>query len=214
MYRNQLLFAAAFAVSFVLAGQSARAVMFAIDVDSTNGGTAIDTAPDFNSLDGTGGNGSSLLLDGVTFAVFSADDDRNRAGGNDLTKDFIFDDGVGQAVGLTVTDLPAGLWRAEVWSWDNSFPTTVGDQIVGITQFGPPEIIFTNSFTPDPDDPFVFTFDSTGLANGFGIFTRENNSANRARFNALRLTAVPEPATATLGLLGMCGLMARRRKRH
>jgi hypothetical protein len=167
---------------------------FKIDIDV---GTPPDTEPGWTSLPVSGASGS-VDVTGTTFQVFSADDSRVRGGPNPLTRDFVFDDGGGQAVGLQVFDLPPGIWEASVWAWDNDY--AVGDLIVGITQFGPPEIIFTNSFSASPTDPFTFQFDSSTLANGFGIFTRENNANDRARFNALQLVLIPEviPEPSTL----------------
>ena len=95
---------------------------FRIDIDSTFGGEPITTAPGFTSLDATAGNGDSVSVNGTTFTVFTADGSRNRpAGASDLTRDFIFDDGAGQAVGLQVNDLPAGIYRANVYSFVADF---------------------------------------------------------------------------------------------
>ncbi|MEZ5301491.1 MAG: PEP-CTERM sorting domain-containing protein [Verrucomicrobiales bacterium] len=57
-----------------------------------------------------------------------------------------------------------------------------------------------------------FQFDSGDFAPGFGIFTRENNTNDRSRFNALRITSVPEPGRAALLAFGALGLIARRRR--
>jgi len=156
------------------------------------------TEPGFVSLP-VSNNAGSVMEQGVTFTVFSADGSRDRGGPNGLTRDFVFDDGSGQAAGLTIRDLPDAAYVAEVWAWDQA--AAAGDQIVGITQFGGgPEIIFSDSFAANPTDPYVFTFDSTNLPEGFGIFTRENNSANRSRFNALRLTTVQQAPDGGLDL--------------
>ncbi len=206
----------------VLSATPAQAVVFQIDVDTTvvngvAGASPLITQAGWTSLDATNSNGSSVTVAGTTFTAFSADGSRLRSGtngGTALTRDFIFDDGANQAVGLQVFNLPVGLWQVEVWSWDDTFPT--GNQIVGITRFqAGPEIIYTNTFTPNPTTPFTFIVDTrtTVLPDGFGIFTRENNSQDRARFNALRMTnLVPEPTTAGLGMLGAAALLARRRR--
>ena len=166
----------------------------AIDIDVG----ANVTEPGFVSLP-VNGNAGSVMEQGVTFTVFSADGSRDRGGPNGLTRDFVFDDGEGQASGLTIHDLPDAAYVAEVWAWDQA--AAAGNQIVGITQFaGGPEIIFSDSFAANPTDPYVFTFDSTNLPEGFGIFTRPNNSENRSRFNALRLTTVQQAPDAGLDL--------------
>jgi hypothetical protein len=186
--------------------QQPRFLQYAIDIGTSESATE----PGFTALNAELGE---VSVGQTSFAVFSADGARNRAGANALTTDFVFDDGDGGAVGVQVFDLPDGVWQAEVWAWDDS--VAMGDMIVGITQFQhAPEMIFTDSFTPDPNQPFTFTFDSRDLIDGFGIFTRENNDPLfRSRFNALRLTQIiPEPATASLLALGAVVLLRRRRR--
>ena len=202
---------------------------FKIDIDSRTGGS-IATQPGWTSIDATeSSNGDNAIVDGVTFTVFSADGSRSRTSGGvanpgGLTTDFVYDDGNGQAVGLRVDDLPDGIWEAKVWSWDQTAPA--GGQIVGITRFitgSGNETIYATNFAPHPNDPFTFQFDSSLLPDtGFGIFTRESaiSGNNRARFNALQLTLVPqtvipEPMTMLAVGLGVAGLgryVRRRRK--
>jgi hypothetical protein len=194
---------------------ASAALIYQIDIDSTNGGAAITTAAGWSSLNaGTGGgNGTSITVSGVTFEIFSSDGSRSRSAGiNDLTKDFIFDDGPGQAVGLKIFGLASGIWEASIYSWDT---VAINDQIIGITQFtSAPEDIYTTSFSGSESEPFTFRFDSSSLINGFGIFARENNSNDRSRFNALSLrqVEVSEPSVLALLGLGLFGLGFSRRK--
>ena len=186
---------------------------FKIDIDSTTDGP-LDTASGWTSLDATQpSEGDEVAVGATTFEVFSAAGSRSRSGPNSLTRDFVYDDGGNAVVGLEIWNLPAGTYDAKVWAWDATSP--LDDLIVGWIEQGGPENIVTTSAIPDPDDPIVtfrFTADGTSM---YRIFTRENNSQNRARFNALQLNRIPEPssfALATLGLLGLafCG---RRRRR-
>lgn len=196
---------------------------FRIDIDSTivSGGPAqpVDTASGWTSLDATAGSGSSVVVDGTTFTVFSADGSRvrnNNPTPNALTRDFVFDDGAGQAVGLTIAGLEAGVWEASVWAWDDALPTTTGDQLVGLIEgvVGPSPETIIGSFSVDPTNPittFRFEADGTSL---YSIFTRENSDQDHARFNGLQLVRVqiPEPATGLLAAMGVAMLGLRRRR--
>lgn len=85
------------------------------DIDTTFGGTSINTEPGWTSFDATLGNSSPpVTADGIAFSVGSVDGSRNRNFANDLTRDFVFDDGANQAViGFFggAGDLPEGLIR-------------------------------------------------------------------------------------------------------
>ncbi len=189
---------------------------YRVDIDSTTTGTAstpITTAPGWTSLLATAaGDGASVSVHGATFTVISADGARNRTGNPDLlTRDFIFDDGAGEDVGLTVDGLQGGYYEVSIWGWDSNFPA-LGNQIVGFIEGAGPEQII-GSFTAHPTDPIVtFLFHADGFSQ-YTFFVREDNVLDRARFNAIEFVAVhiPEPATITLALLAGAGLLRRRR---
>ena len=75
------------------------------------------------------------------------------------------------------------------------------------------ETEITANAIPHPTDPVsTFTFDSDGVAR-YDLFIRENNTQNRSRLNAVRLTLIPEPGSTMLALGGIGVLLFRRRRR-
>jgi hypothetical protein len=104
--------------------------LFQIDINSLGS----PTEAGWTGLNATnGGNGSGVTVDGVTFRVHAADGHRDRSAPNHLTRDFVFNDGPDQQVGLSISGLADALWRAEVWAWDAWYPTDLGPLIVGVT---------------------------------------------------------------------------------
>ena len=204
-----------------LSMMESHAVTYAIDINTeeTNGSGVFSataagwSALNVNRTDGLG----SATIGGINFSTGSTDGARVRGtvavpNPNDLTGDFAFDDGAGQAIILFIGgagDLAAGDWQVEVWSWDES--STFGDQIIGYRTNGT-ETVATSTATADPNNPVVtFTFTSDGTS-AYDIFVRENNSENRSRLNAVRITSVPEPSSTALLGLGGLALMLRRRR--
>jgi hypothetical protein len=195
----------------------AQAVVIQVDIDSINvtgggtGSTPITTEAGWTSLDATqASNGDSVTVSGVTFTVSGADGSRIRSGPNSLARDFIFDDGANQDVGLNIAGLPAGTWQVELWAWDNDF--AVGSLLVGYNPLAGAETI-VGSATSNAVNPlmtFLLVADGTTT---YRVFTRENNTTNRSRLNAIRLTSIPEPATLALFGLGLAGIGAIRRKK-
>jgi uncharacterized protein (TIGR03382 family) len=62
-------------------------------------------------------------------------------------------------------------------------------------------------------DATKFAFNTTGFQNSFnGTFSVANNGNNLDLIYTTALVIIPEPATATLGMLGLAGLMMRRRR--
>lgn len=157
--------------------------------------------------------GGSVTLDGIAFSISSQDGWRDRGAPNDLTRDFAFDDGNGQAVVMVMGgagDLMAGVWQVEMWSWDNTFPTAMGPQ--GVYWRDGAEH-FVEMVAVHPTDPVTsFRFVSDGIKK-YDVFIREFNTQDRSRLNAVRLTYIPEPATIVLGLIGGVGLILRRRRK-
>lgn len=204
-------------VAISTAGFASAATVYQIDIDSTNPAGPIATAAGWTSFDGTLGNSSpAVSLDGIDFTVGSADGSRLRGGTvpapNDLTADFIFDDGAGQAVIFffgTAGQLPAGTWKVEAWIHESS--GGLGPSIVGYRTDGV-ETQMTDNALEDPVNPAAsFTFESDGVAR-YDLYVRENNTENRSRLNAVRLTLVPEPSSSLLALSSMGFLFLRRRR--
>jgi len=213
-------------VSSLLGTAAHAATVYAIDIDTTRVGGADTSGPlatesGWTSLDATNpasSNGASVTIDGVNFSIASADGSRVRHTGgslspNDLTGDFVFDDGAGQAVLLLfggAGDLQAGTWQVEMWAWDETSP--IGGDLIAAYRTNNAETIVTSTATPDPVNPAaVFTFESDG-ASTYDVFFRENNANNRARLNAVRLTLIPEPSSALLMLGGLGTFLLRRRR--
>lgn len=137
------------------------------------------------------GSGGTVTIDGIVFEVIGADGARLRATGgpnpNALSRDFAFDDGVGQDVGIKLGaagDLAAGTWEADVYAWDAG--GTVGNLIVGYRSNGVEHVITSIAQVSAGGPASTFQFESDGAA-AYEIFVRENNSQNRSRFNGIEL---------------------------
>jgi hypothetical protein len=201
------------------------APIYSIDIDSTAiSGTdtsgPLSTEPGWTSLNATGGNGSGVTIDGITFSVGSVDGSRIRlASGspnpNALTGDFIFDDGANQAVILFfggAGSLQAGLWQVDLWTYDSLVPTGLDPQIVGY-RTNAVETIVSNAVLGDPVNPAIsFMFTSDGVS-AYDVFVRDGSTFDRSRLNAVRLTYIPEPSTVALTAIGVGCLAWRRRRR-
>jgi hypothetical protein len=172
------------------------------------------TAPGWTALDAVHtGSGTTVVVDGITFEIFSADGARLRGtteapNPNPLTGDFVFDDGAGQAVGLRLGSptaaaagtLAAGQWQVEMWIYDAT--VNAGNQAVGFQTLPPGmtafETIVSSTVTPHATDPAItFLLDADGVSH-YSVFTRENSDLNRSRLNAVRVTMIPEPAALTI----------------
>jgi hypothetical protein len=189
------------------ADQSLGATVYSIDINNASNPF---TEPGWTGLDALEtGSGSTVVIDGITFEVFSADGARVRLSGglpnpNSLMADFVFDDGDGQAVGLRFGSfanqgtLAAGTWRVEMWIFDAT--TTVGTQTVGYQTHNSSgvsqgESIVNTAVEADNASPAI-TFDLVADgASFYSVFTRDNSTFNRTRLNAVRITllAAPQP---------------------
>lgn len=200
------------AVVLVCAPPALAVPVYSIDLNSNDS----PTAAGFTGLNTSSTNGvGSVMIDGINFFTSSTDGSRDRGGPNDLTRDFIFDDGPGEAVILHfggAGDLRAGKWRVSMWSWDEGNP--VGDQIVAYREDSNAVFIDNNAVVHPTEPMSTFDFISDGVS-AYDVFVRENNSQNRSRLNAVRLQLiVPEPGTSLLVALGVLGLAGFRRRRR
>lgn len=214
MNNRKLFFTSLTATSLVMPAMAAT--VYQIDIDSTVPAGLIATEAGWTSFDGTLGNASpSVTLDGIEFSVASADGSRLRGGSspapNALTADFVFDDGAGQAIVFffgQAGQLPAGEWRVEAWIHEKS--GGLGPSFAGFRENNV-ESQQTDNAIADPVNPAVdFTFTSDGTSR-YDLYVRENNTENRSRLNAVRLTLIPEPSSALLVMSGF-GLLLRRRR--
>lgn len=187
---------------------ASAATTFKIDIDSTYGGSDLETALGFTSLLATNQTGSATI-DGVTFTESGSKGDRNRSGGSDLVTDFIFNDdgGVAGDVGLKISGLQEGIWEASIWSFDSA--TGVSNQNAGVkSDDGSDRQLFVTGFNASTS-PVTFQFNTANFDDDFIIFV--SGGAGRARFNGLELTTlIPEPASVALVGLGGVILLSRR----
>lgn len=206
--------------SILTATNAFSSTVYSIDINTGSS----PTATGFVGL--VGDNGNFVIDQGVTFTMYGSEGTRDRgtsSGANDLTRDFAFPDesvNIGAPVGVEITGLEAGLYRASVWSFEGSgaeiYPQFIGYE----TDSGSSNdslISFDSSFVTDPASVFTFAYDPStdgGLrifAYGFEGF--QCVQCPRARFNALQLAAVPIPAAIWLfgsGLLGLIGIARRK----
>ena len=214
----------------ILPAATCSAVTYAIDIDTQRIGTTdtsstINTATGFFSMDATTDSAAAnVTVGGVNFSLGSTpgpNNSRNRGAVNsltDLTRDFVFEDGPNAAIIMFLGgagSLAAGTWQIEVWSSDNT-ANPIDPVLVGLRVDTPGpgtavDLITPISFTGSQTAPFVTTFVSDGVS-AYDVFIREANINDRARLNAVRLTSIPEPASAAL-LVGSIGAFLLRHRR-
>lgn len=175
--------------------------------------------------------GYTSLFGGDALSVqLSSVDWRDRGNGPDVALGDIGEDFVknnGGIVTLTLSGLRAGTYEATSWHYDSGFTQSdqieiavsgggvldqsilVGDAGVGAGGTGAITTARVDSsrslfsFVANGIDPVVLTFDGSPSGD------------NETPLNGLQLQfdqAVPEPATATLGLMALVGLARRRRR--
>lgn len=174
--------------------------------------------------------GYTSLVGGDALSVeLSSVDWRDRGNGpavalSDIGEDFVKNNG--GLVTVTLTGLRAGSYEATSWHYDSGFTQSdqieisvsgggvlgqsilVGNASVGgggtgaITTARVDSSQSLFSFVANGIDPVVFSFDGSPSGD------------NETPLNGLvlQIETVPEPATATLALLGLAGLATRRRR--
>lgn len=199
--KNRVSTLAGILALWLCAPAQAQTKSYWIDIDSnfisgTDSTGPITTEAGWTSLDAAGGENSQVTIDGISFRVASIDGSRVRVNTNgslnpnNLTGDFIFDDGANQALVLYfggAGSLPAGPWKAEVWAWDATSP--MGDLKIGYRTSGAETIVNQNAQPHQLNPALTFIFESNGTS-VYDVFIRENNSQDRTRMNAVRLTRV------------------------
>jgi hypothetical protein len=211
---------------------SAHAITAGIDFNVSTGGTQ----PGFLGVPATANKDYNVTHNGINFdiTVINANNaNQNRLRGNvsltPLTADFIQWYGTNQPGGveanITLTGLLSGRqYELSFYHWNDGAFQSVHSIFEG-TSAATGTLIsnFLPSGNPSTPATWVPDFDAVLRANGAGTievtilapqFVAGSNLDSRLTFNGMSVTLVPipEPATATLGMLAVGGLMMRRRR--
>lgn len=207
-----------------------------LSVDVNDPAALGNTQPGFNSLNRNDGGTDQAVatFGGITIDVdpfLLAFDDRVRATPADggalttarLYQDFFFGNGEGSGLDIRLSGLtPGQAYAMTVWSFDSGSPgNRISDWFVnGGLQVD--NYTFNGSFLPDSDGDYTMFL--AGFANGSGeilISGRTELSAGtdfNVFFNAIQVTAVPEPTSLAAVLvavvIGAWRLRRRRTARH
>lgn len=149
--------------------------------------------------------------------------------GQDLLSDFLFSsDNNNGGLDVTITGLAISTqYQFEVWSYD---PSSLGTRVSDWTANGTlvaDDYTFTNTAAGVPapaDDNFgKFSFTASSDATGQLLLSGRRTDASRngaatpaidvgVFLNGFRISTVPEPTAALLGVIPMAGLALRRRR--
>jgi hypothetical protein len=213
-------------------GQTAWAapIDIAIDIDSTKvSGTDLSgpivTQSGFTSWDlsnfASGGAGSTIVEDGITFQIFGTGNSATRvrpagAGGEfeAITTDFLFNEGNGgQAVGLRISGLDVGLYGLQSWHFDSTGSVLNNPNAVQIelrNQGDPSGAPIVDNFLFGAS-PATFQMSVTEVGQVKEIIFREDSEFNRARLNGFTIRTIPEPTSLGIALLAAAAISLRRR---
>ena len=195
----------------LLATSAAHAVLN-VDVQGSTGVTQAGFQPLTVNGSGDGVGLYPTSFGNVTITVAGAGERlRSVVAGDpfpDVNRDFSFQDGDGTSMTVTIAGLNPGQYDFR------SFHHDTGTGGVNLFDLTLTDATGTNKVLDSVDwdrAGYSYLVESNG-----GLVTlliQEDSTTNRNRFNGIQISqVVPEPATATLGLLAFGGMMLRRRR--
>lgn len=207
--------------------REASAVVIMLDIDSSEGDRGIVTQEGFTSYDaGTGPFDpedrsppeGSIVIDGVTLQLFGGlDGSRHRTTGgggefDSLLRDFVFNDGAGNAIGLRLIGLEPGIYDVTSWHYDGAanVPGTIQVEVRGSNPTLPSTVV--RDAVPFSTDPVNYQITVSDPGQTIELIFREDDNLNRSRLNGIVIQTVPEPTAAGAILVGIFALGLRRRR--
>lgn len=222
MYRPFVV--AAFLLAAVQS-QSVPAVPIMLDIDTmrtsgTDTSAPIVTQPGFTSLDATNTpEGASITIDGATLTLFGGiDGSRNREPNAAITghryeavlRDFVFNDGGGAAVAVRLEGLEPGTYDVQSFHYDAGGGITGNFQIEVRERGVANSTVILHDNVPLSVEPYLYQISVANPGQTLELIFREDDTANRSRFNGIIIT--PEPSSACLLALAAVTVLARRRR--